>query len=137
MSASTFRFRLERVRALRERRERLAQQELARSISGLAHSEARLQSADDTVAQARAEGREASGLGAVDMSELRAQQAYLERTEAERTARVADLRRDEAEVASRNASLATAAREHDSEVARREVNVLDEIATVRYGRSTA
>jgi flagellar FliJ protein len=151
VTASSFRFRLERVRALRERRERLAQEALARSISGLNRSEAQLRSAEETVEQARAEQRDIVAPGAVDAAELQARQAYLERTEAERGARAADLRLNEAEVEKDNASLALAAREHemlkrlrerrrtehDRELARVDQNMLDEITTVRYGRSTA
>jgi flagellar protein FliJ len=151
VSASTFRFRLERVRAVRERSERLAQEELAKSISNLTRSEQQLQSAEETVEQARAERRDLGSHGAVNAAELQAGQAYIERTEAERLTHAAALRRSADEVAQRNASLVEAARdhevlkrlrdrrrsEHDREVARQEENVLDEMATVRHGRSTA
>src|SRR3979411_294704 len=72
-----FRFRLERVRAVRERKEKLAQRELARSISRLSSSQAELQSAEAELHSAQAEQRTTADgtLGAV---ELQSRQAVLE-----------------------------------------------------------
>ncbi len=152
MPGPSFRFRLERVRAVRERREKLAKQELARSISHLESSEAHLRDADSELAQAQAHQRDAaSAPGSMAGSDLLAGQAFVERVEAERRLRALELQRSEAEVAARGATLATAAsehemlkrlrerrrREHEREAARLESNVLDEIATVRYRRRTA
>jgi flagellar FliJ protein len=152
VTGPSFRFRLERVRAVRERRERLAQQELAQSISRLASSEAELRSADSSVEQARAEQRDAvAAPRMLGGTELLARQAFLERVEAERRVRELELERSEAEVDERSATLTTAATEHqmlerlrerrrgehDREVARVEGNLLDEIATARHARRSA
>ena len=150
VSGPSFRFRLERVRALRERRERLAQQELAKSIVRLSSREDQLRSADSDLEHALAEQRDvAAATGPVGAGELLARQAFLERIEAERQDRALELAHSEAEVAERNETLATAASEHemlkrlrerrrgehDLELARRESNVLDEMATARHRRS--
>ena len=55
--STTFRFRLERVRALRERREDLARQELAKAVTRLAGSRERLQAVDEQLERVRAEQR--------------------------------------------------------------------------------
>jgi flagellar FliJ protein len=148
----SFRFRLERVRAVRERKEELAQQELARSISRLSSTQEELRSAEAELEQARAEQRSAvSGQGTTDGRELQAHQAFLEHIEQRRTRRVSDLERREAEVADRNAELVTAAGEHEMlnrlkdrrkveherEAARLEGRVLDEMAGTRARRSVA
>ncbi len=150
MPGPSFRFRLERVRAIRERRERLAQQELAQSIVRLSSSEDELRSADSELEQALSEQRDVAATTApIGAGELLARQVFLERVEAERRLRVVELAHSEAEVAERNATLATAASEHemlkrlrerrrgehDREIARQESNVLDEIATARHRRS--
>lgn len=152
VNGPVFRFRLERVRAVRERKEKLAQQELAKSISRMSSRQAELASTEADLAHARDEHRTAAAEpGAVQGGELLARQAFLERIEAQRRARAIELERSEAEVAARNASLASAAsehemlnrlrerrrREHDREQARRESHVLDEIAAARFRRGTA
>jgi flagellar protein FliJ len=149
---TSFRFRLERVRAVRERTEKLAQEDLARSLTRLSGSEAELRHAQESVEQARAEHRSATSThGALDAAELMARQAFLERIEQQRSRQEIELRRSEAEVADRNARLATAASEHemllrlrerrrgehDREQARNESNVHDEIAAVRFRQSMA
>jgi flagellar export protein FliJ len=151
VTGPSFRFRLERVRVVRERREKLAKQELARSITRLQSSEAELRSAESDVAQAHAHQRDAATAGTMAGGELLNHQAFLERVEATQRLRALELQRTEAEVAECGASLASAASEHEMlkrlrdrrrgehelEAARRESNVLDEIATVRYRRRTA
>lgn len=152
VTGPSFRFRLERVRAVRERKEQLAQQELARSISHLSTSQAGLRSVEADLRHAHAEQRRAAEQErTVAGTELLAQQAFLERVEAERDRRASELERSEAAVADRNAELATAASEHemlirlrerrrgehDREQARRETNLHDEIAAVRFRRSLA
>ncbi|HUB73336.1 MAG TPA: flagellar export protein FliJ [Solirubrobacteraceae bacterium] len=148
----SFRFRLERVRAVRERKEKLAQRELADALSRRSTSVAELRSADAEVEHARAEQRTAvAEAGAVSATELMAHQAFLERTEMQRRERADELARHDDEVAERDAELAVAAgehemlnrlrerrrREHDREVARRELNVLDEITASRFRGSSA
>jgi flagellar export protein FliJ len=151
-AVTSFRFRLERVRAVRERSEQLAQEDLARSISRLSTSQAQLRSAQASVEQAHAEHRTVAGSdGTLGGAELLARQAFLERIEAQRKLQELELHRSEAEVADRNAKLATAAGEHemlirlrerrrgehDREQARHESNVHDEIAAVSFRRSLA
>jgi flagellar export protein FliJ len=152
VTGPSFRFRLERVRAVRERKEKLAQQELARAISARSLTEAELQSAERRIEQAHGEQRAvAAGPSTMSSSELLARQTFLERVEAQRTVTELELRQREREVNDRGAELTLAAGEHemlnrlrdrhrgehDRDVARRERNVLDEIATMRVGRSSA
>src|SRR5271155_2925497 len=144
---SGFRFRLERVRAVRERKERLAQRELADAISRRSSTVAELRTVDADLEHARAEQRTASaGAKAVSATDLLARQAFLERVEAQRRVRARELEQREAEVADRDAELTTAAGEHEMlnrlrdrrrgeherEAARREQGILDEIAVTRF-----
>ncbi len=148
----SFRFRLERVRALRERKEDLAKQQLAGALSRLSGSRDRLQSLDLDLERARVEQRHAtSAPGAIDAAELAARQAFVERVEAQRLAGAHELSRHEAEVANRGVELGHAAREHEMlerlkerhkrvhhrEAERRESNALDEIAIDGFRRSAA
>ncbi|HEX4465789.1 MAG TPA: flagellar export protein FliJ [Solirubrobacteraceae bacterium] len=151
MTGPSFRFRLERVRAVRERKEDVAKQELAQAVVRLSNSRAKLLSAQADEESARAAQRLPAGEGTLTASELIARQAFLERVEAERIARMRDLSRSEAEVAQRDAALTVASSEHemlkrlrerhrgehDRELARREGIQLDEMATTRYHGSAA
>ncbi len=77
--STTFRFRLERVRALRERREDLARQELAKAVTRLAGSRERLQAMEERLERVHAEQRLATtSASAVDVQELRVRQAIVE-----------------------------------------------------------
>ncbi len=150
VTGTSFRFRLERVRAVRERKEKLAQQELARSINRLSSSQAELDCAEAELKSAQEEQRTSarSTFGAV---ELQGRQAFLERIEAHRLRQARDLEHSEADVAARNAALVRAAGEHEMlnrlrerrrleherEAALRESKVMDEMATTRAHRSTA
>jgi len=149
---SSFRFRLERVRALRERREDLARQELAAAMTRLAGSRDRLRAVEERLDQLRAEQRAATGPAqTVSAADLRAQQAFVEHVEAQRAGGAHELTRHEAAVAERGSDLGRAARErqtlerlrdrqraeHDREVRRREGLALDEIALERFRRSAA
>jgi flagellar export protein FliJ len=151
-TASSFRFRLERVRALRERREDLARQELAKAVSRLTGSRDRLLAVEDHLERVLAEQRLATRASAtVDAAELRARQAFVEHVEAQRTSGARELEQHEAAVAERDSELGHAAREHhmlerlkerqrdehDREAGRRESIVLDEIAIDRFRRSAA
>jgi flagellar export protein FliJ len=152
VAGSAFRFRLERVRAVRERKEKLAQRELAVALSRRSSSVAELRSADANVEHALEEQRSAGAeRDAVSATDLLARQAFLERVEAQRRLRARELEQHELEVAERDAELAVAASEHemlnrlrerhrgehDRETARHERNVLDEIAATRFRRSPA
>jgi flagellar export protein FliJ len=78
-----FRFTLESVRELREQRETSAKEALAREIAlGLA-SEQKLADASRRLDEARASAVPADG--PIDMTKLRAQQAFVERRELEQT----------------------------------------------------
>lgn len=136
-----FTFKLERVRALRERKEELAKEELAASLAIRLRGEAMLQAAVENVEQARGVQRAATGV-AMSANELQAAQAYLERTERERESASLDLDRKDAEVDARRSALQNAARErqvlerlkerkrdeHRREADRREGVLLDEMA---------
>jgi flagellar FliJ protein len=152
VTGTSFRFRLERVRAVRERKEKLAQRELADALLRRSGTVAELRTADANLEHARAEQRTvATGPKTVSATDLLARQAFLERVEAQRRLRAHELEQREAEVAERDAELATAASEHemlnrlrerhrgehDREQARRERNTLDEIAVTRFRRGTA
>ena len=152
MTGPSFRFRLERVRAVRARKEKLAQQELARSMSRLSDTRAELRSAEADVERARAQQRDTSGASQpVAGAELQARQAFLERVEADRSHRAQDVRRSEAEVAESGEKLVVAATEHEMlnrlrerrrsehqlEASRHESKLMDEMAAARTGRSVA
>jgi flagellar export protein FliJ len=151
-TGSSFRFRLERVRALRERREDIARQELAKAVSRLTGSQSRLDAVDAHLERVLAEQRVAtSAATTVDAEELRARQAFVERIEAQRVSEALELRQREADVAECDGELGAAAREHrmlerlkerqhaehDREAGRREGIALDEIAIDRFRRSAA
>jgi flagellar FliJ protein len=151
-TAPSFRFRLERVRALREHKEDLAREALARAVTQRAGSQSRLQSVEDHLAQARAEQRlAATESPTISAAELLARQAFVEHVEAQRTMGMRELERHEADVADRDAQLGRAAREHQMlerlkerhraehlrEAGRRESRLLDEIALNRFRRSAA
>ena len=137
---------------MRERTEKLAQRELAKAISRRSSRQADLLASDVHLEHAHAEQRTAAAEpSAVSASDLLARQAFLERIEAQRRLHARQLEQCEVEVADRDAELATAASEHemlnrlrerrrgehDREAARRERNLLDEIATTRFGRRSA
>ena len=142
-----FTFKLERVRALRERKEELAKEELAASLALRLRGEAMLKAAAENVEQARGLQRTATG-AAMTAQELQAAQAYLERTERERESASLQLDRQDAEVEARRMALQSAARErevlerlkerrrneHIREADRREGAVLDEMAITMHRR---
>jgi flagellar export protein FliJ len=152
VTGTSFRFRLERVRVVRERKEKLAQLDLVDAMSRRSSTVAELRTADADLEHARAEQRSAvSSASALSGDDLIARQAFLERVEAQRRLRAYELEQREAEVAERDAALTTAASEHemlnrlreryrgehDREAARVERNTLDEIAVTRFGRGSA
>ncbi|HST56922.1 MAG TPA: flagellar export protein FliJ [Solirubrobacteraceae bacterium] len=152
MTGLSFRFRLERVRALHERKEELAKQELARALSRRSDSELQLRTVDEHIEQTHAEHRSAlADSVTVSAADLLALQAFLERVQIERGASARELERHEAEVAERDAQLDRAAQErkalerlkdrhreeHDREVKRSESSTLDEIALDQFRRSAA
>ncbi len=154
-TAPSFRFRLERVRALRQRKELLAREELARAISQRAGSQDRLRRVEEHLERAFTHQRLAAGedghASTVSAAELLARQAFVEHVEAQRTMGMRELERHEADVAERDNQLGYAAREHEilerlkdrqraeheREAGRRENEQLDEIALERFRRSAA
>ena len=110
---TAFQFRLERVRALRERGEDLAKEELAGALSRRTDCEERLRLTTQTLAAARDQQRSLAG-GPVSASDLIARQQYLERVERDRVAGQQDLVRHEAEVEQRRAALVAAARDRQA-----------------------
>ncbi len=150
MSPPAFTFRLERVRALRERSEDLAREELAASLSLRVQGEGMLRSAEYRLEEARELKRGHRG-APLTGEDLRAAQAYLEQTERMREAAALDLERREADVEAHRGALEAAARErqvlerlkdrrhaeHKVEAARVESGLLDEMATTRFRRAGA
>ncbi len=147
----SFQFRLERVRSLRERKQKLAEQELARALAGHARSEHELRLAEDHLLRAQIEQRELPAGRSSGAVELLARQIFLERLQAQQGQRARELELQSAEVTRRDAQLTVAASEHqmlkrlrerdrrahEQELARREQGALDEIASVRHRRSAA
>ena len=96
MAGPSFRFRLERVRALRERAEDEAKEAFAGAMFDRLRSEREMEEAARRVADARHAQLDATATP-VSATELMARQAYLERSEraqrpARRTSRVASTR---------------------------------------------
>jgi flagellar FliJ protein len=148
VSAPRFHFRLERVRALRERAEREATEHLAASLADHARGVEDLRAAEGRMAAAQDSRRGAGGLSGAD---LLASQAWLERIERARHAAALDVDRREADVDARRGQLVQAARdhralqrlaerrraEHDARVARIEGDHLDELALTVHRRGAA
>ena len=150
MNGSSFRFRLERVRALRERREDAAKQELAGAMMRHRRCEDEVEAATARVVNARAAQVDTTRVVS-SATEMLARQAYLERAERAHQATRQDLQRHELELAQRREALTQAARErqalerlkehrradHEREAARLEGLVLDEIAIHGFRRKRA
>jgi len=151
MPPATFRFRLERVRALHERNEQHARRELARAIGELSESEDALRETNSELARAQEVHRTAGAGGTLSGADMRASQAFLERIETKRAIGTQAVHRSAGEVADRGEDFSRAAQkhkmlerlkerrrgEHMREVARREGQMLDEIALDRFRRRAA
>jgi flagellar FliJ protein len=149
VSGTSFRFRLERVRALREHGEAVAQQELAGALTRRVQCEEQLQETEQRLEVARSAQR--AGGSSASATDLLARQAYLERIERARDATAADLDRHDEEVAIRRDKLAEAARErealerlkerrradHALEMSRQDGRELDEVALNDHRRGAA
>jgi flagellar FliJ protein len=146
-----FKFRLEDVRALRERSENRAKGDLADSLASLRDGEEALRRAERSRQAARGSFRE-SASGGTTGEELLAARAYLERTERSRLAADIDVGSRQAHVeASRNALLLAARErellerlksrrqaEHARQAVKTESAALDELAVSRHrGRAGA
>jgi flagellar FliJ protein len=145
-----FRFRLERIRALRERREDAAKEALAGAMVQHKRCEDAVALAAQRVEQARAAQLEAAATP-ISATELIARQVYLERAEKAHLVGRRELRRHELELTRRREALTEAAqehqalerlkekrrRDHEKETARLEGLALDEIAINGFRRRAA
>jgi flagellar protein FliJ len=150
MNGPSFRFRLERVRNLRERREERAKHDLAAAMAQHRRGEQAVRRAEQRVESAQ-DAQRNTAAGTTSANDLIALQAYLERTEQARTASHDDLAQRAVELADRRDDLTTAARErqalerlkehrreeHRREVERLEGQALDEIAINNFRRNAA
>jgi flagellar FliJ protein len=148
VSARPFKFRLERVRALRERAEQRASEELANSVAHHERGAQALRAAAERVDLARQGHRATAQASGAD---LLAMQTYIERTQRAEQAAALDLDRREAEVHARRDALVHAAREHRAltrleqrrraehaqQAARIEGAVMDEVALTVHRRSVS
>ena len=150
MTRRPFNFRLERVRALRERFEDQAREELAASLSVRLKGEAMLRAASETYTRAQDTRRHTAAIE-VSGEDLLASQAYIERASRMRQAAELELDRRDAEVDARRTALLAAARErqvlerlkerrhadHRRESQRVEAGLLDEVAIATHRRLEA
>jgi flagellar export protein FliJ len=150
MNTSSFRFRLERVRALREHDEDLAKEALAGALVQRQQCEAWLSAARERLGAARAAQLDATTRPS-NASDLMARQAYLERAEVDHRATRHNLDRREHDLAGRRAALTVASRnrqalerlkehrlaDHRREAARVEDITLGEIALNGFRRRAA
>jgi flagellar protein FliJ len=150
MKGPSFRFRLERVRELRERREDEAKMALAAAMADHFRAEEQVHAAEERIERARSAQLDATQSQRTG-TDLLAHQAYLERTESDHRASRHDLHRHESEVNDRRDALSLAARErqalerlkerrraeHQREAQRVEALTLDEIAINSFRRNAA
>jgi flagellar protein FliJ len=147
----SFKFRLERVRSLRERAEEAAREELARELSHRLRGEAMLHEATQIASSAREAGLGTTLRAGASGADLLAAQAWIERSERARREAALELDRRDAEVEARRENLNVAARDrevierlkrrrrqdHDREVARLDQIALDEVALGVHRRGAA
>ena len=145
-----FKFRLERVRELREHAEDQAREELASSMAVRVKGEAMLRAAAEDVDAAQ-DARRRTATADHSGAELLALQAYLERTERQRESASLELDRREAEVDARRQALTVRSQERQvlerlkdrrrkdlkHEMERRVGALLDEMALVAHRRMGA
>ena len=112
MTSPPFRFRLERVRSLRERAEEQAKEELAAGLAHRHRGEAVLREATRVAGEARSRAH-STALNGASGADLVAAQLWVERAERDRQAAALDLDRRDAEVDARRVVLARAARDHE------------------------
>lgn len=143
-----FRFRLERIRELREHDEDRAREQLAASLGAQLRGQAMLEAASRLVTDAQAAQRGDAGVGAIDAGDLQARQLWLERLQRERADAELALERASAEVDARRGALVEASRrrealerlkerrrqEHRALMERREGALLDEMALTGHVR---
>jgi flagellar export protein FliJ len=151
MNGPSYRFRLERVRALRERRESAAKLDLAGALALRTEFLTRLQSDDERIAEARAQAPAPGASLPLRAAELAGRQAYMERLEATRRTSVRELAQQDAELNNRRLALSAAAQDrqvlerlkgrgqaaHAAENLRQEGMELDEMALEQFRRRAA
>ena len=113
MAGPSFRFRLERVRALRERAEDEAKEAFAGAMMERVRSEQEMEDAAQRVAQAREAQLDATATP-MSATELMARQAYLERSERAHQASRDDLNRRDQALEERREELTEAARDRQA-----------------------
>jgi flagellar FliJ protein len=113
MAGPSFRFRLERVRALRERAEDEAKEAFAGAMLERLRSEQETENAAQRVAEAREAQLDATA-APVSATELMARQAYLERSERAHQASREDLNRRDHMLEERRGELTEAARDRQA-----------------------
>ena len=145
MNSPSYRFRLERLRALRERHEEQARQGFAIALETRERCQDEVGLAEDRIVAAHRAQLHATA------DDLRAHQSYLERMERAHTVALEQLARSDVELAERRAALTKASQdrealerlkqkglaEHNRDLARVEQTVLDEIAGNGYWRRAA
>ncbi len=145
MNGPSYKFRLERVRALRERHEEQAKQDFATALQERQRSHEELMRTQAKIASARVAQLQA------EAEELAQHQSYLERLERAAELAQQELDRREVELAERRAALTKASQDrealerlkekglvdHNREQARVEQNTLDEIAGNGHWRRAA
>jgi flagellar FliJ protein len=113
MAGPSFRFRLERVRVLRERAEDEAKEAFAGAMLDRLRSEQEMDDAAQRVAAAR-DAQLSAAAAPISATELMARQAYLERSERAHQASRDDLHRRDLTLAERRGELTEAARERQA-----------------------
>jgi flagellar FliJ protein len=113
MAGPSFRFRLERVRALRERAEDEAKEAFAGAMMDRLRSEQEMDDAARCVAQAREAQLDATA-APISATDLMARQAYLERSERVHEASKHDLNRRDQTLEQRREELTEAARDRQA-----------------------
>jgi flagellar FliJ protein len=146
VTSKPFKFRLERVRELRERDEDRAREDLAVSLGHQLRGTAMLQAASEQVRDART--TRAGNRSGVSGADLVAHERWIERLESERATAELAVQRASAEVAHRRGELVQARQrrealerlktrqhtEHSAKMARAEGAMLDEIALAAHVR---
>jgi flagellar FliJ protein len=151
MNGAAYKFRLERVRALRERHEDQAKQDFALALQVRQSAREQESRAQGRIIEARRSQLTAAGQGRFAAQELFSHQIYLERMEQAHRTAVEDVTRQEVKLEQRRVALTKASQdrealerlkqkgreEHTREAARVEQNVLDEIAGNGHWRRAA
>ncbi len=109
-----FRFRLERIRSVRERVEDQAREDLAASLAVRLKGEGMLRAAEAELASAQEKRRMTGTEIAASGVDLVTAQAYVEHAERRREARMLDLDRCDAEVEARREALLQAAKDRQA-----------------------